>query len=538
MQLNDDLSVFNSFGRGKQSNSIRTNNCVIYTRVSTKEQADNNLSLTTQRKACELYAVKHGYSISGSFGGTYESAKNDERKEFNKMLAFVKKSREKISYIIVYSVDRFSRSGANAIYITEQLKKQGVSVVSVSQPTDANTSSGRLQQNIQYIFSEYDNQLRREKCMAGTKEALLRGDWCHKPPIGYSIVKKDGKRAIVVNESGKLIRKAFLWKANEKLSNEAIKIKLNALGLKLCHQRISAMFRNPFYCGIMTHVSLEGQVIEGNHEQLITKEIFLKVNGILLNNNQGYIVKHENEDVPLKNFLKCASCGQSMPGYIVKSKNLWYYKCRRVGCCNNKSAKKIHGSFLSLLEPFKLTLSSEASLLVKREIKRALSMQIKQKLSDEAAIKIKLTAINNRIDRLEERFILEEITKEQYLKFTEKYKQERVEVHQELEKCTQKVSNLDESIEKLLSFSSNLPSLWTSSDYTGKLNLQNLVFPKGIVYDKKNDECRTKEINPLFAYIAYLKQVLEDKKIGIAEIKFNYADLVAPPGVEPWHNPI
>jgi DNA invertase Pin-like site-specific DNA recombinase len=59
----------------------------------------------------------------GYFGGTYESAKTDERREFNKMLAFVKKSKERIAYIIVYSVDRFSRSGTNAMYITDQLKK-------------------------------------------------------------------------------------------------------------------------------------------------------------------------------------------------------------------------------------------------------------------------------------------------------------------------------------------------------------------------------------------------------------------------------
>src|SRR5574343_1418968 len=161
------------------------------------------MSLTTQKKSCELYALKHNYKIVGSFGGTYESAKTDERKEFNKMLSFVKKSKEKVSFIIVYSVDRFSRSGANAIYITEQLRKQGVLVVSVSQPTDAATPSGSLQQNIQYIFSEYDNQLRREKCMSGVKEAILRGEWCYRVPMGYDVVGTGRNRRMSVNGTGK-----------------------------------------------------------------------------------------------------------------------------------------------------------------------------------------------------------------------------------------------------------------------------------------------------------------------------------------------
>jgi site-specific DNA recombinase len=151
----NELELFQTFGKGRTKQAADTRNCVIYTRVSTKEQADNNMSLETQKKACELYAKKSGYQIMGCFGGTYESAKTDERKHFNAMLAFVKKSKERISHIIVYSVDRFSRSGANAIYIAEKLKKEGVSVFAISQPTDSTTASGSLQQNIQFIFSEY-----------------------------------------------------------------------------------------------------------------------------------------------------------------------------------------------------------------------------------------------------------------------------------------------------------------------------------------------------------------------------------------------
>src|SRR5437870_1859979 len=116
-----DLAVFSAFAKGKQVLAKRTNNAVIYTRVSTSEQT-SNLSLDVQRKACEQYAHKFGYSVMGFFGGTFESAATDERKQFNSMLSFVKKCRERVSYILVYSVDRFSRSGANAIYIKEQLR--------------------------------------------------------------------------------------------------------------------------------------------------------------------------------------------------------------------------------------------------------------------------------------------------------------------------------------------------------------------------------------------------------------------------------
>ena len=90
-----DISLFKTFAKGSHKAKTKGNNCVIYTRVSTKEQADNNLSLDTQKKACEMFAKKGSLEIMGYFGGTFESAKTDERKQFNNMLSFLKKSREK-----------------------------------------------------------------------------------------------------------------------------------------------------------------------------------------------------------------------------------------------------------------------------------------------------------------------------------------------------------------------------------------------------------------------------------------------------------
>src|SRR5688572_1958939 len=99
-------SRLSKFARGKKPVAIESShkNCVIYTRVSSKEQMDNNQSLEWQRKFCYEYAVKQQFAIKGYFGGTYESAKSDERKEFNRMLKFVKASKEKISHILVYSI--------------------------------------------------------------------------------------------------------------------------------------------------------------------------------------------------------------------------------------------------------------------------------------------------------------------------------------------------------------------------------------------------------------------------------------------------
>ena len=398
---------FSAFAKGEKVRQLSKGNCVIYTRVSSKEQT-KGMSLEIQRKDCEQYATKNNIPILGSFGGTYESAKNDERKEFNRMLAFVRKSKEKISIIIVYSVDRFSRSGANAIYIADQLKQQGIVVFAVSQPTDTTTSSGRFQQNIQFIFSEYDNQLRREKCMSGTKEKLLAGIWCTTVPIGYDIVRSDGKpKQIILNAKGKLIKYAFQWKALG-VSNEDIRTKLAEKGLKLTNQRVSELLRNPFYCGLIVHKALEGEVIEGIQEKAVSKEVFLKVNSIMAGNHKaGYSILLENEEAPLKRFLKCDQCGRFLRAYKAYKNQQFYYKCNTVGCCCNKRADELHNAFKAMVDEYVLNTEDEGmKYVLKQQMIITYNQLTEEGELQRANLDKELVEANQRLERLEERYIM------------------------------------------------------------------------------------------------------------------------------------
>lgn len=128
----NDLNIFQQFGKGEIKTVRSSSNAVIYTRVSSREQSLTNQSLATQKKYCVEYAQKYGFNILGFFGGTYESAQTDERKEFNRMLKFVKNQKEMVGSIIVFSLDRFSRTGDNAIFISSELRKMGISILSVT----------------------------------------------------------------------------------------------------------------------------------------------------------------------------------------------------------------------------------------------------------------------------------------------------------------------------------------------------------------------------------------------------------------------
>lgn len=487
------LKEFDAFAKGKPIKNQSNNTCVIYTRVSTREQAENNMSLDTQRRACDLYAKKHGYTVMAYFGGTYESAKTDERLEFNNMLSFVNKSREKISYIIVYSVDRFSRSGANAIYITEQLKHTGISVISVSQPTDVSTPSGILQQNIQFIFSEYDNQLRREKSMAGMRDKLLRGEWCVKPPKGYDIVTINGKRSIVVNKDADLIRKAFLWKLFERIPQAEIRDRLAGMGLRIARNSISSLLRNTFYCGILTNKLLEGRVVVGKHEKIVSHEIFLAVNELLISERSREVRRiSDHESLPLKIMLICSKCFQSMTGYLVRKKNLYYYKCSKKGCCVNKNADQIHGLFIDLLKRIKL--NDWENPTIKKQLTANFIKVDNIKRKSKALYKGNLTIVKNKLELIEERYALGEITEVLYKKYSSKIEQELKEIELLIDK-----SNAGLNAENLVKKEADeimqkLPNIWISGNLQDKRIIQSLIFPKGLIYNKSESALAITEL--------------------------------------------
>lgn len=489
-----NLKQFDQFAKGKLNSVKKNNTCVIYTRVSTKEQAENNMSLDTQKNACEKYAKENHYRILGQFGGTYESAKTDERIEFNNMLTFVRKSKEKVSFILVFSVDRFSRSGANAIYIAEQLKNAGVNLISVMQPADISTPSGALQQNIQFIFSEYDNQLRREKTITGMRNMLLRGDWCTKPPKGYDIIRINSKRSIVVNKEGEILRKAFLWIFYENLSQVAVLDRLLALGLKVSKSNLSSLLVNPFYCGVMTSRALQGKVVQGKHEKLISKELFLEVNKIILNKRKkGNNWIMDDPELPLKRIMLCFNCNSRLTGYMVKKKHLYYYKCNGGnGCLCNRSQVKIHNLFKELLSRIKV--DSENYPGVQREFLSHFNKVEKLSRINRASFTANLSNTKRKIDLLEERFIAREISEELFNKHHAKLKTEISKIEIEIDKTNAGLYIKEKIRNRPADLLNNLNRMWHFGDIQVKKIIQTTIFPEGFYYDRHKDQLMFKKL--------------------------------------------
>ena len=519
-------------GKGAEEKDLSIQNCVIYTRVSSKEQMDTNQSLEWQKKYCLDYAIKNKLDIKGYFGGTYESAKSDERKEFTRMLKFVKASKEKISFILVYSLDRFSRTGDSAIFIASELKKTGVNIMAVTQPIDTNSHAGALQQNIQFIFGKYDNDLRRQKTIDGMREKLLRGEWIGQAPTGYEFVKGAEKQTIIINEKGALIKQAFIWRAKGMTYDQIVE-KLKHLGLHLPKQTFGDILRNPFYCGFMSHNLLNGEVVKGKHPALIEEELFLRANE--LKGTDGFKVNIANDNLPLKVFVRDADSGVPFTGYIVKKKGRYYYKVNRIGICINRSAFMMHEKFMELLATY--TVNPAHIEPLKIQLKYTWENLTETNTSEKKALSLKLSEVEEEFYNIRKRHAIGSVSLEIYEEFSAEMKVRKEKLLGDLEKLDQKLSNPKELINFACQLASKLRAVWASGDYYQKQIFQNTLFPDGLGYDSKTNHYRTPVVNSVIGCIALLSGDLGDIKKPDFSNLLEKSGLVPSAGLEPARFP-
>ena len=494
--------LFKSFGKGQKQIIIDTNECVIYTRVSSAKQLDG-LSLDVQIKGTTEYAEKYKLTVREHFGGTYESAAKDERKEFQRMIKYIKTTKYKITKILVYSLERFSRND-NSIWLSSQLRKLGIEIISVTQPIDTTNPAGIMQQKMLFLFGEFDNQLRRQKCMAGVKEHLIQGEWVTAPPVGYDSVKINKERKYVINATGLIIKKMFYWKAKERMPNIEIQKRLLSYGLNFRLRRISEILSNPFYCGKMVHKALEGEVVDGKHEKLVSEAIFLEANNIIAEKKLGLQTKKERREIALKRFIRCSTCNQPMRGYIANGYEMPYYKCNTKGCKCNRNANKVNSQFERMLNGF--TVNKAYIPLIREQLYLTFQEHNASLQENEQAVNKQLNELNAKLERLEERFITEELTAELYHKYKAKFEKEIQEMEAQKANNQIEMSKLDNYIAFSLECAVNLNKMWALGNYTQRQELQNALFDSGIVYDRQKDECRSLGNNEFITTIAQLSK--------------------------------
>ena len=514
------------------TSSKRGGGAVIYTRVSSSEQAQNNGSLEVQKKLCEDFCLKNQLAVIDYFGGTFESAKSDGRKEFQRMLEFVNKNKA-VSFIVVFNLDRFSRTGSAAAHLSEELRTKGVVIRSVTQDIDTSTAIGRLSENFFHLLNNFDNRLKSDRTKINTREVMLKGYWPYSTPLGYENLKKKQRACFheyVITEAGKEIKKAFQLKAEGRLTNKEIIERLNAKGVKMTKSNFQLVIANPFYAGYVTGNLVEGKLIKGKHPALVDLQTFLKANE-MLGKAPGKNIpkKNRHDELPLKTFIKDELSNQPLTGY--KTKGHWYYKVKEAEIPMNIRADKLNELFVTNLSQF------EYNRKFKSKIKEQLLQRFKELSSstveENKLLRKQLTEKERQLESMEERYVTGSLTSELYEKYARKFKTEIDQISAQLSNSVIDSSNLKTGVEKALEIAENLSQLWVSASFEDKQLLQHLIFPDGAVYSKQKHEVRTERVNTIFNAIAEQTRVSGENKNGDSSKNRQKSTLVPRTGFEP-----
>jgi DNA invertase Pin-like site-specific DNA recombinase len=263
---------------------VRRLRCAVYTRKSSEEGLDMEFnSLDAQREACEAYVasqkpegwvlVSDRYDDGGFSGGTLE------RPALRRLLADIEDGR--VDVIVVYKIDRLSRSLMDFAKLVEVFDRRSVTFVSVTQSFNTTTSMGRLTLNILLSFAQFEREVIgeriRDKFAASRRKGMWMGGWA---PLGYDI--KD--RKLIINETEATTVRRIFERFAKCRSATAIVRELtadgfvNKYGQKLDKGRIYKLLHNRVYVGDAVH---KGTAYPGEHEAIIPKALWDRVQAVL-----------------------------------------------------------------------------------------------------------------------------------------------------------------------------------------------------------------------------------------------------------------
>jgi site-specific DNA recombinase len=334
---------------GKPTSGARRVRCAIYTRKSTEEGLDQEFnSLDAQRESAEAYiasqrtegweCVATRYDDGGFTGG------NIERPALQRLLADI--SVGHIDCVVVYKVDRLSRSLLDFTRIMEAFERHGVAFVSVTQAFNTRDSMGRLMLNVLLSFAQFEREIIGERIRDKIGAARRKGKWAGgKPVLGYDVDRSGPSPKLAVNrEEASRVRTIFdLYLelgsllpvvqdiARRGWTNKAWTTKSGKQlgGRPFDRPSLHALLTNPLLAGRTIH---KGEAFAGEHEGIVSEATFARVQQKLhANGRAGTSSTGTPRDALLKGRLRCRACSCAMVHTLAGrgTKRYRYYVCSK-----------------------------------------------------------------------------------------------------------------------------------------------------------------------------------------------------------------
>lgn len=340
---------------------------IIYTRVSSDEQIKGT-SLDFQEEICRNYCKDRGIEIVAVFREEGASAKSADRKEFLRAIELCRKKKGDIGAFVVAKVDRFARNTEDHFYVRKMLIDYGVTLHSVTEPI-GNNPTEKFIETVLAGSAEFDNAVRRQRCVDGMISRINQGIFPWKPPIGYTCghAKKRGEKK---NEPDKpdenifpIIQRGLKEYARGQVSQTELARLFNEWGLhkyrgrKTSVQFVSGLlFRHlKFYAGIIANPWADNEEVRGRHKSMITEDEYYQIQGRISGKGVKIIRHKVNPAYPLRKTILCGECGKAVTASTSHGVGgaYPYYHCFTKGCpmyCKSLSVDKVAEDFVKKLQ--------------------------------------------------------------------------------------------------------------------------------------------------------------------------------------------
>ena len=334
----------------KPKDTSPTIRCAIYTRKSSEEGLDQEFnSLDAQRESAEAFVISQKaqgwvclpdqYNDGGFSGGSME------RPALDRMLRDIDEG--KIDCVVVYKVDRLSRSLMDFSRILEAFEKREVSFVSVTQQFNTTHSMGRLTLNILLSFAQFEREIIGERIRDKIAAQKRKGKWTGGVPmLGYDVDRSEASPKLVINaqeaaqmrsifdlyiEHGSLLPVVHELTRRDWRNKKRTTKKGKLIGDKPFDKcTLYNHLTNPIYIGKITH---KGEVFEGEHEAIINPDVFERVQTMLKSNGRNGGAETRNQyGALLRGILRCQACDRSMTHTFTTTRGKHqtqyrYYRC-------------------------------------------------------------------------------------------------------------------------------------------------------------------------------------------------------------------
>ncbi len=329
-----------------QPNVPKPTRCAIYTRKSTDEGLERDFnSLDAQRECAEAYIKSQQQELWTAVPDKYDdggfTGANIERPALRRLLADIEAG--KIDCVVVYKVDRLSRSLLDFARIMEVFEKRNISFVSVTQQMNTTTPMGRLTLNVLFSFAQFEREVISERTRDKMVAARRKGKWTGgTPPLGYDA--DPATRKLVVNEiEAQQVRTIFqLFVKNQSLAETLKAIRKRGfrtkswttrdekhrVGTPFNRPRLTHLLKNVLYIGQVTSA---GSTYPGEQSAIVDPAVWQQANEILSERKRGSSGRERTRHSPLlEGRLTCAICEKSMThGYTTKKGRRYrYYRCQ------------------------------------------------------------------------------------------------------------------------------------------------------------------------------------------------------------------